>query len=70
MNVDAIKVGGAGGGYNLDSANPFGGSAPTEAKADGPLEEILVSKNWKVSSQHFFFRHDDGFFGVGIGLHV
>ena len=66
MDVDSIKVGGGGGGYNLDSANPFGGSAPAEAKADGPLEEILVSKNWKVSSQNIFFRLDRRFLGFGI----
>jgi len=51
MNVDAIKCGG-GGGYNLDALggnNPFGAPPPkAEAAADGPLEETLVSRNWKV----------------------
>ncbi|GAB5363560.1 hypothetical protein AAMO2058_000894000 [Amorphochlora amoebiformis] len=42
--MDNMAVGGGSG------SNPFGSSPgpSAEVKADGPLEEILVSKNWKV----------------------
>jgi len=53
MDVDAIKVGGSG-GYNLDSANPFGAApAKPDEGANGPLEEILISKNWKIRNSAY-----------------